>query len=67
MSATRDRAEAELVAQPSSGDIEILDGIDDVIDADDSSSTIPDAAAGDGHRKRVDVDRRGCVRDSPSG
>jgi hypothetical protein len=40
MSATRDRAEAELVAQPSSGDIEILDGIDDVIDADDSSSPI---------------------------
>jgi len=45
MLATRDRAEAELVAQPSSGDIEILDGIDDVIDADDSSSPIPDDSA----------------------
>jgi catechol 2,3-dioxygenase-like lactoylglutathione lyase family enzyme len=40
MPAARDRFQAELVAKTSRGGIEIVDGIDDVIDADASSSPI---------------------------
>ena len=42
MAAARDRTQSELVAKPSSRGVEILDGIDDVIDADGSFSPVAD-------------------------
>ena len=44
MLAAYDRFQTELVAKTSRSGIEIVDGIDDVIDADASSSPIPDEA-----------------------
>jgi hypothetical protein len=44
MPAARDRVQVELVAKTSRSGIEIVDGINDVIDADDSSSRIADDA-----------------------
>jgi hypothetical protein len=44
MLAARDRFQAALVAKTSRSGIEIADGIDDVIDADVSSSPIADDA-----------------------